>query len=665
MVWCSHCGKDQPTERDDINGYVCCIGCGRVVDDTIFSSDPTFIKTAGGESQLAGNFVREGKYTGYGRLSGNSDEYGYRTDSHERTLERGREEIEIIAESLSISGREDAVNASHRLYVLAVERNFTKGRRVKQVAAACLYIVCRQDQKPFLLIDFSDVLQINVYVLGAVFLQLCKLMRLEQHPIVQKPVDPSLFIHRFADRLVGRSTTRKQFHSIVNSALRILMSMKRDWLQTGRKPSGLCGAALYIAAHAHRINCTKTEVVSVVHICENTLTKRLIEFEDTESGSLTIEEFESRAKELEAEMQSFRPLNKIQDNSVIPELLCEHKDLGVAHFAHGLCRACYEEIVKISGGLHGGSNPPAFERAEQKRKEEMCKKQNETASKDIEVEEHLVKDGADTCWNSEYSKNISKDGYSKGDYLETAEVTNWDDQSQEDEKWSDIDDDEVERYLHNEEEVRLKTIIWTQMNKEYLEEQAAKEAAIAAAEAAQAAAMEAALKGAPDAVELAAAAAAAVAKLKKDKQRKRLEEAKNKVPAQSAAEATHQMLTKKKLSSKVNYEVLESLFEENKKKEDSNVTENSDQQLNSQSEKRTLPGEEDDTARSNRKRQAIGIDTGQKAGPVLDETDRKVDDELDDEYAHNAGQDGINDDAVPPSYGLQYEDDYEYDYEEY
>ena len=34
-------------------------------------------------------------------------------------------------------------------------------------------------------------------MLGAVFLQLCKVLRLEEHPIVQKPVDPSLFIDKF------------------------------------------------------------------------------------------------------------------------------------------------------------------------------------------------------------------------------------------------------------------------------------------------------------------------------------------------------------------------------------------------------------------------------------------------------------------------------------
>lgn len=35
------------------------------------------------------------------------------------------------------------------------------------------------------------------YVLGAVFLQLCKVLRLEEHKIVQKPVDPSLFIIKY------------------------------------------------------------------------------------------------------------------------------------------------------------------------------------------------------------------------------------------------------------------------------------------------------------------------------------------------------------------------------------------------------------------------------------------------------------------------------------
>ncbi|KAF3968273.1 hypothetical protein CMV_007816 [Castanea mollissima] len=71
-----------------------------------------------------------------------------------------------------------------------------------------------------------------------------------------------------------------------------------------------------------------------------TLTKRLIEFENIDSGSLTIEELTKNAVELKESVPSV---------------------------AHGLCRTCYDAFVKLSGGLHGGSEPPAFQHAEKER----------------------------------------------------------------------------------------------------------------------------------------------------------------------------------------------------------------------------------------------------------------------------------------------------------
>ena len=133
-----------------------------------------------------------------------------------KTINKGKYEISKVADRLGIRPREDIANAAHRLYKLAVQRNFTRGRRTQQVAAACLYIICRQESRPYMLIDFSDVVQTNVYVLGAVFLQLCRLLRLEQHPLISKPIDPSLFIHRFADRL----TLGRTMHAVANTALR-------------------------------------------------------------------------------------------------------------------------------------------------------------------------------------------------------------------------------------------------------------------------------------------------------------------------------------------------------------------------------------------------------------------------------------------------------------
>ncbi|CAI5477936.1 unnamed protein product [Closterium sp. Yama58-4] len=217
------------------------------------------MKQSDGSSMAMGSFVAD---TGGGgpvvRLGGaRGFAFGGSSESHERTVMRGRNEIAEIAERLAVRPREDMIGSAHRLYQLALNRNFTRGRRVAQVAAACLYLACRQEKKPFLLIDFADLLQINVYVLGAVYLQLLLVLRLENHEPLQAPLDPSLFIHRFADRLnFGR-----KMHAVANTALRLVASMKRDWIQTGRKPNGVCGAALLIAAHIHGFERSKSDVV--------------------------------------------------------------------------------------------------------------------------------------------------------------------------------------------------------------------------------------------------------------------------------------------------------------------------------------------------------------------------------------------------------------------
>ncbi|OVA11333.1 Transcription factor TFIIB [Macleaya cordata] len=550
MPWCDHCKKNTKTERGD-DGYLCCTVCGRVIDQDVFSNEVTFYKGAGGQSHMSGTIVR-------------SVESGL-TESSERTLKKGRDEMENMVVSLNVAG--GVIDEASRYYKIAVDRNFTRGRRTSLVAAACVYITCRENKKPYLLIDFSEYLGMNVYMLGAVFLQLCQLLRLEEHPVVQKPVDPSLFIHRFTERLLGGKNTE-----VSKTALRIIASMKRDWMQTGRRPSGLCGAALYISALSHGLRHSKADIVSVVHICEATLTKRLIEFENTESGSLTIEEFNMKADELEREGDSRQEPNLGTKSSGKIELLCEHKGTAKAHFAHGLCKACYDDFIILSGGLQGGSEPPAFQRAERDRMAKAATEEKAEESGLLEKElEPSSKDDRDVVENekleSEPSQSIGATiGHQAVDDGASCQSQGNDDMDSvagdESESLSDIDDVEVDGYLHNEEEKRYKKIIWEEMNKEYLEEQTAKEAAAAAAKEAYEVNFQNCSEELLAAQEFAAAAAAAVAKSRKEKKQKRDAEAKNATPAQTAAEATRQMLTKKRLSSKINYDVLDKLFDD-------------------------------------------------------------------------------------------------------
>lgn len=69
--------------------------------------------------------------------------------------------IQQVANALRLS--EVVALAATRLYTLAVEHKFTKGRKSLNVVAVCLYVACRQKEtRNYMLIDFSDLLQVRI-----------------------------------------------------------------------------------------------------------------------------------------------------------------------------------------------------------------------------------------------------------------------------------------------------------------------------------------------------------------------------------------------------------------------------------------------------------------------------------------------------------------------
>ena len=347
---------------DEAKGISCCIECGSVLEDVAFSVDVTFQKDAAGESTVVGQFVNEsGVARGIGRIHGGRV-YAYQAESHERAQQRGRQHIAHLVDQLKVKPREESIESAHRVYKMALQKGFTRGRRTSHVAAACLYLLCRQDDKPFFLIDFSDILQVSVFSLGAVFLQLAKLLRLENQPQFTKPVDPSLYIHRFADKMGYADDMLK---SVSQTAMRLVASMKRDWIQTGRRPSGVCGAALYIATHLHGSPKTKRDIVNVVHIGEFTLSKRLNEFATTPAGEMNKQEFLEHSEMLEK--QEKLAIENAKGEAAPKNMIggCVHLSQGREHFRNGLCRDCYLTFVGCSGGYEG-ANPPSFSKNREK-----------------------------------------------------------------------------------------------------------------------------------------------------------------------------------------------------------------------------------------------------------------------------------------------------------
>jgi transcription factor IIIB subunit 2 len=100
-------------------------------------------------------------------------------------------------------------------------------------------------------------------------------------------MDPSLYISRFAALLEFKDETQK----VATDAVRLVQRFKRDWMDTGRRPAGICGACLLLAARMNNFRRSMQEIVQVVKIADVTLKKRLEEFRQTASGDLSIQDF--------------------------------------------------------------------------------------------------------------------------------------------------------------------------------------------------------------------------------------------------------------------------------------------------------------------------------------------------------------------------------------
>lgn len=124
--------------------------------------------------------------------------------------------------------------------------------------------------------------QINVFTLGQTYLKLVQILEIRLPHI-----DPTVYVHRFAKHLEFGDEQSK----VAKDALRLIQRMDRDWMVQGRRPSGICGAALILAARMNNFRRSIREVVYIVKVADLTIQKRLDEFRATKSGELTVEEF--------------------------------------------------------------------------------------------------------------------------------------------------------------------------------------------------------------------------------------------------------------------------------------------------------------------------------------------------------------------------------------
>ncbi|KAF7256677.1 hypothetical protein EG68_05556 [Paragonimus skrjabini miyazakii] len=282
---CTHCGSTR-FDEDRARADLVCLDCGMVMSENVISSEVEFVETSAGVAAAVGRFVSDESQV-VGR------------ESRQVTENKARRRIDTICGHLRL-GNDTAVSA-FRYYQSALFRGLTRGRGALQVAAGCVYLAARQLRVNLMLLDLSDAVGINVYVLGHCYTDLKRRLNL-----AIPEMDPCLYIERFASQLeFGEKTP-----VVATTAMRLLQRMKKDWLTTGRRPSGLAAAALLVASRIHEFNRNEEDVARIARISQQTARKRLEEFGRTPTSALTIEDFFTVDYEEEQDPPAFTAARK-------------------------------------------------------------------------------------------------------------------------------------------------------------------------------------------------------------------------------------------------------------------------------------------------------------------------------------------------------------------
>ncbi|XP_039949694.1 transcription factor IIIB 90 kDa subunit [Bactrocera neohumeralis] len=517
---CRNCGSTD-IEEDNARGDAVCTNCGSVLEDSLIVSEIQFEEIGHGAAAI-GQFVSAESNGGATNYGYGKFQVGSGTESREVTIKKAKKEITHLCQQLQLT--QHYIDTALNFFKMALARHLTRGRKSTHIYAACVYITCRTEGTSHLLIDISDVQQICSYELGRTYLKLSNAL------CINIPsVDPCLYIMRFANKLQFGAKT----HEVSMTALRIVQRMKKDSLHSGRRPTGLCGAALLIAARMHEFSRTILDIVGIVKIHESTVRKRLIEFADTPSSALTLDEFMSVDLEAEQDPPAFKAARK-KDRDRIKDI-GEHelsklqKEIDT-HLEKDLKRIQKNTIKRLTGGLGDIGTDTNFEEVESA---------NFIEESNLEAIKECLADTPDVM-GPQKTKKIVLSGLkpdiesmcrpAPSELLEVEKAKEND--VMEDLDLEGLDDEEINNYILTHEEAEYKNNMWNALNAEYLKEMREKEERLAKERE----------EGKPE-------------KKKRRPRRKPIG------PSTSAGEAIEKMLQEKKISSKINYDILRTLTE--------------------------------------------------------------------------------------------------------
>lgn len=292
IMKCPECGSTHVVKDYD-RGELICEECGLVLDENIIDQGPEWRAFDSEQGEKRARTGAPMTYTihdkGLSTEIGwkNKDSYGksiptrnraqlYRlrkwqrrirvSNATERNLAFALGELDRMASAIGLprNVRETAA----MIYRKAVNNNLIRGRSIEGVVAASLYAACRQCNVPRTLDEIASASRVGRKEIGRTYRFMTRELELKL-----MPTSPQDYIPRFCSEL-------KLGGNVQMKALEILKLADQYELTSGRGPTGVAAAAIYIASILCNERRTQREVADVAGVTEVTIRNRYKELTD-------------------------------------------------------------------------------------------------------------------------------------------------------------------------------------------------------------------------------------------------------------------------------------------------------------------------------------------------------------------------------------------------
>jgi transcription initiation factor TFIIB len=286
IAQCPECGSTH-LSKDYSRAELVCRNCGLVLDEEIIDHGPEWRAFDSDQQEKRARTGAPMTYTihdkGLSTTIGwkNRDSYGksiptrnraqlYRlrkwqrririSDATERSIASALSELDRMASGMGLprTVRETAA----MVYRKAAKRNLVRGRSIGGVASASLYAACRQCHVPRTLDEITSVAHMSRKEIGRTYRYIARELELKLLPTI-----PRDYISRFCSEL-------KLSADVQAKTLEILVEATKKELTSGRGPTGIAAASLYIASVLCGERRTQREVADVAGVTEVTIRNR-------------------------------------------------------------------------------------------------------------------------------------------------------------------------------------------------------------------------------------------------------------------------------------------------------------------------------------------------------------------------------------------------------